>query len=123
MFFSSTATAMPQVQSGKLRALAVTTAKRIPALSNVPTIAESGVPGYEVVLWHGLIGPKGLPRAIVDRINSEVTKALNLKQTAEQLQTDGVAPAGGTPEQFGVQIRKEIEVWRKVAADAHVKVE
>jgi tripartite-type tricarboxylate transporter receptor subunit TctC len=123
IFFSSTATALPHVQSGKLRPIAVTTAKRIPALPNVPTVAESGVPGYEVILWHGLIGPKGLPRPIVDRINGEVTKALKLKETAEQLQNDGVAPAGGTPEQFAAQIKKEIQVWRKVAADAGVKAE
>src|SRR3954468_11219216 len=123
VFFSSTATAMPHVQSGKLRAIAVTTAKRIPALPNVPTVAESGLPGYEVILWHGLIGPKGLPRPVVERVNAEVTKALSLKQTADQLQNDGVAPAGGTPEQFLAQIRKEIDVWRKVAADAGVKAE
>ena len=123
VFFSSTANAMPHVKSGRLRALAVTTAKRIPALPEVPTIAESGVPGYEVILWHGLIGPKGLPRTVVDRINAEVTKTLKLKETAEQLQQDGVAPAGGTPEQFAAQIRKEIEIWRKVAATAGVKAE
>ena len=123
VFFSSTANAMPHVKGGKLRAVAVTTAKRIPALPDVPTVAESGVPGYDVVLWHGLIGPKGLPRAIVDRVNGEVTKSLKLQQTAEQLQNDGVAPAGGTPEQFAAQIKKEIGVWRKVAADAGVKAE
>ena len=123
VFFSSTATAMAQVQAGKLRALAVTTAKRIPALPEVPTLAESGVPGYDVTLWHGLIGPRGLPRPIVERINGTVTHALKLKETAEQLQNDGVAPAGGTPEQFLAQIKKEIEIWRKVAADAQVKAE
>jgi tripartite-type tricarboxylate transporter receptor subunit TctC len=123
VFFSSTATAMPHVQSGKLRAVAVSTAKRIPALPNVPTVAETGVPGYDVVLWHGLIGPKDLPRPIVDRINGDVTKALSLKATAEQLQNDGVAPAGGSPEQFRAQIEKEIKLWRKVAADAGVKAE
>jgi len=123
VFFSSTATAVPQVQAGKLRAVAVTTLKRIPALPDVPTVNESGVKGYDVVLWHGLIGPKGLPRPIVDRINAEATKALKVKETAEQLQNDGVAPAGGTPEQFGAQIRKEIGIWRKVAADAGVKAE
>jgi tripartite-type tricarboxylate transporter receptor subunit TctC len=123
VFFSSTATAMPHVQSGKLRAVAVSTAKRIPALPDVPTVAESGVPGYDVVLWHGLIGPKGLPRPIVERLNSEVTKALKLKETADQLQNDGVSPAGGSPEQFRAQIEKEIKVWRKVAADAGVKAE
>lgn len=123
VFFSSTANAMPHVKAGKLRAIAVTTAKRIPALPDVPTVAESGVPGYDVVLWHGLIGPKGLPRAVVDRINGEVTKSLKLKETAEQLQNDGVAPAGGTPEQFAAQIKREIGVWKKVAADAGVKAE
>src|SRR3954469_18970128 len=94
IFFSSTATAVPHVQSGKLKAIAVTSAKRIPALPDVPTVAESGLPGYDVILWHGLIGPKGLPRAIVDRLNAEVTKSLKLKETAEQLKSDGVAPAG-----------------------------
>jgi len=123
VFFSSTANAMPHVKAGKLRAIAVTTAKRIPALPDVPTVAESGVPGYDVVLWHGLIGPKGLPRAVVDRINGDVTKSLKLKETAEQLQNDGVAPAGGTPEQFAAQIKTEIGVWKKVAADAGVKAE
>src|SRR5712691_6626015 len=123
IFFSSTATAMPHVQAGKLRAIAVTTAKRIPVLPNVPTVAESGVPGYDVTLWHGLIGPKGMARPVVERINGEVTKALVAKETAVQLLNDGVAPAGGTPEQFLAQIKKEIEVWRKVAADASVKVE
>jgi tripartite-type tricarboxylate transporter receptor subunit TctC len=123
IFFSSTANAMPHVKSGRLKAIAVTTVKRIPALPEVPTVAESGVPGYEVTLWHGLIGPKGLPRAITDRINSEVTKVLELKETAEQLQNDGVAPAGGTPEQFSARIRNEIGVWRKVVTDAGVKAE
>ena len=123
IFFSSTASAMPHVKSGRLRAVAVTTTARIPALPDIPAVAESGVPGYDVTLWHGLIGPKGLPRAIVDRINDEVAKALKLKETAEQLQNDGVAPAGGTPENFAAQIKKEIEIWRKVVADAGVKAE
>ena len=123
VFFSSTATAVPHVQSGKLRAIAVTTLKRIPALPDVPTVNESGVKGYDVVLWHGLIGPKGLPRPIVNRINAEAGKALKVKETAAQLQNDGVAPAGGTPEQFLAQIKKEIGIWRKVAADAGVKAE
>ena len=123
VFFSSTATAVPQVQAGKLRALAVTTTKRIAALPDVPTVNESGVKGYDVVLWHGLIGPKGLPKPIVDRINAEASKALKLKETAQQLQNDGVAPAGGSPEQFRAVIQKEIGVWRKVATDAGVKAE
>jgi tripartite-type tricarboxylate transporter receptor subunit TctC len=123
VLFSSTATALPHVKSGRLKAIGVTTAKRIPALPEVPTVAESGLPGYEVVLWHGLIGPKGLPKAVVDRINGDVNKALKQKETADKLESDGVAPAGGTAEQFAAQIKKEIGVWRKVAADAGVKAE
>ncbi|HUK06018.1 MAG TPA: tripartite tricarboxylate transporter substrate binding protein [Burkholderiales bacterium] len=123
VLFSSTATALPHVKSGKLKAIGVTTAKRIPALPEVPTVKESGLPGYEVVLWHGLIGPKGLPREIVARISGEVNKALRLKETDDQLQNDGVSAAGGTPEQFGATIKKEIGVWKKVAADAGVKAE
>ena len=123
VLFSSTATALPHVKSGKLKAIGVTTSKRIPALPDVPTVAESGLPGYEVVLWHGLIGPKGLSKEVVDRISGEVNKVLKQKETSDQLETDGVAPAGGTPEQFAAQIKKEIGVWKKVAADAGVKAE
>src|SRR5258706_758392 len=123
VLFSSTAAALPHVKSGRLKAIGVTTAKRIPALPEVPTVAESGLPGYEVVLWHGLISPNGLPQAVVDRLSSEVSKVLKDKDAAEQLQNDGVAPAGGTAGQFATQIKKEIGVWRKVAADAGVKVE
>jgi tripartite-type tricarboxylate transporter receptor subunit TctC len=123
VFFSSTASAMPHVQAGKLRALAVTTAKRIPALPSTPTVAEAGVPGYDVTLWHGLIGPKGLPKGVVERINAEATKVLKLKETANQLQNDGVAPAGGAPGEFAATIKKEIGMWRKVVADAGVKAE
>jgi len=123
VFFSSAATALPHVQSGTLKALAVTTAKRLPALPNVPTVAEAGLPGYEVDLWHGLIAPKGLPRPIVDKINKAANESLMLKDTAEKLATDGVAPAGGTPEQFMATIRKEIDLWKKLAADGVIKAE
>jgi len=123
VLFSSTATALPHVKSGKLKAIGVTTAKRIPALPDVPTVAESGLPGYEVVLWHGLIGPKDLPKAVVDKIGAEVNKILKQTETAAQLESDGVAPAGGTSAQFAATIKKEIGVWKKVAADAGVKAE
>jgi len=123
LLFGSTAATLPHVKSGRLRALAVTTATRIPAEPEVPTVAEAGVPGYEATLWHGLIGPKGLPSAIVQRINGEVTTVLKLNETAEQLQNDGVSPAGGTPEQFLATIKKEIDVWRQVVRDADVRVE
>jgi tripartite-type tricarboxylate transporter receptor subunit TctC len=123
VFFSSASTALPQIQGGKLRALAVTTAKRIPALPNVPTVMESGVADYNVTLWHGLIGPKGMDPKIVEKINATVLKALKLKETEEQLQNDGVAPAGGSAAQFGATIKAEIELWRKVVAAANIKAD
>lgn len=123
LYFSTTAAAMPHVKSGRLRALAVTTSKRLPSAPDIPTVAESGVPGYEAIQWHGLIGPKGLPRPIVDRINAEVSKLLEQKEAAEHLQNDGVSPAGGTPEQFLATIEKEISIWRKVVNDVGINAE
>jgi tripartite-type tricarboxylate transporter receptor subunit TctC len=119
----SVSTTLQHVRAGRLRALAVTTARRIPAEPDLPTVMEAGVPGYETTLWHGLIGPKGLPPQVVERMHAEVTRLLNLREAAEQLQTDGVSPAGGSPEQFRETIRAEIAVWRKVVADAGVKVD
>ena len=123
IFFSSTATALPHVKSGRLRALAVTGAKRLPTEPNVPTIAESGVKGFDVLLWHGLIGPKNLPKPVVELINAEVNKVLKIKETAAQLETDGVAPAGGDAARFGAQIKKEIALWKDVVAKTGVKVQ
>jgi tripartite-type tricarboxylate transporter receptor subunit TctC len=123
VFFSSASTAMPQVQAGKLRAIGVTTAKRIAALPNVPTVGESGVKDYDVTLWHGLIGPRGMPPEIVNKINAAVGKALKLKESEQTLQNDGVSPAGGTPQQFGDTIRKEIDTWGKVVKAADIKAE
>jgi len=123
LFCTSTATALPHVKAGKLRALAVTTAYRLPAEPNVPTLAESGVKGYDVALWHGLIAPKGMPKVAVDKMNAEVNKMLKAKETAEQLQTDGVEPKGGTPQAFREQIRKEVELWKKTVAATGVKVQ
>jgi tripartite-type tricarboxylate transporter receptor subunit TctC len=121
--WGSIAAALPQVRNGRLRAIAVTTAQRTPALPDIPTIAESGVKGYDVILWHGLIGPKGLPRPIVDRVNGELNKALKAKDMEEKLAADGVAAAGGTSEQFGATIKRDIETWRKVVQMAGVKAE
>jgi len=123
LFCTSTATALPHVKAGRLRAIAVTTANRLPAEPNVPTLAESGVKGYDVPIWHGLIAPKGMPRVAVDKMNAEVNKLLKSKDTAEQLQTDGVSPKGGTPEAFRDQIRKEIDLWKKTVAATGVKAE
>jgi len=124
LFFSSTATALPHVQSGALRALAVTTRERLGTLAAIPTIAESGLPAYDVPLWHGMIGPAGVSSDIVARLVSESRRTLSLRETAEQLAQDGVAPAPeGSPAQFRDRIRSEIDQWRGVVARAGVRIE
>lgn len=123
LIFGSVATTLQYVKSGRLRSLAVTTPRRIAAAPEVPTVAEAGVPGYQVILWHGLVGPKGMPRAIVERVNREVNEALKAKDMEQLLSTDGVSPAGGTPEQFQAQITADIERWRTVVQRAGIKVE
>jgi len=120
--FATSQTGLAQAKAGRVRALAVTTPQRIAAETDLPTIAEAGVPGYEVTNWHGLIGPKSIPRAVVDRLNGEMNKILKAKEMEERLQGDGVSPSGGTPEQLAEQIRKEIEQWRQVVTRAGVKI-
>ena len=123
VFFSSASTAVPHIAGGKLRAVAVTTKKRIPALPDVPTVAEQGIANYDVTLWHGLIGPKGMPPEVVAKVNAAVTRALKLKETEEQLKNDGVAPAGGSPQQFADTIKREIDSWAKVVKAANIKAD
>jgi tripartite-type tricarboxylate transporter receptor subunit TctC len=121
--FATPQTGLRQAKAGRVRPLAVTSATRLAAAPDVPTIAESGVPGYEVVNWQALIGPKGLPRAIVERINGVVNQAVRSREMEDKLQADGVSPAGGTPEQLHGQIRREIEIWRRVIAHAGIRAE
>ena len=123
LIFGSVATTLQYVKSGRLRSLAVTTPKRISAAPDVPTVQEAGVPGYQVILWHGLVGPKGIPRAIVERVNREANEALKAKEMEQLLSTDGVSPAGGTPDQFQALIKTDIERWRTVVQRGGIKVE
>lgn len=122
LVFATAPVGLPQAKAGRLRALAVTTSARVPAEPGLPTVAESGVPGYEVTNWHGLIGPKGLPPPVVERLNGEMTKIIRGKDMEERLQSDGLSAAGGTPGELYEQIRKEIEQWRQVVLRAGVKI-
>ncbi|HSQ02517.1 MAG TPA: tripartite tricarboxylate transporter substrate binding protein [Burkholderiales bacterium] len=123
LLWGSVAAALPQVKNKRLRPIAVSTAKRIEAAPEVPTVNESGLKGYDVILWHGLIAPKNLPKPIVDRVNGDLNKILKQKEMADKLAGDGVTAAGGTPEQFGALIKRDIETWRKVVQKAGVKPE
>ena len=101
----------------------MTTGTRVPALPELPTVAEAGLPGYAVAIGHGLIGPKGMPKEAVASLNSEINKILQSKETAAELLKDGVFPAGGTQEQFTAQIKKELVVWNKLMAEGNIKPE
>jgi tripartite-type tricarboxylate transporter receptor subunit TctC len=123
LYFAASATAMPQVKSGRATALGVTSAERVPALPDVPTIAETGYPGYDVTLWYGLIGPKDMPASLVQRLNQEVGKILAAPETAQKLEIDGAYAAGGTSTAFGATIAKEVAMWRQVVGKLHIKTE
>jgi tripartite-type tricarboxylate transporter receptor subunit TctC len=114
---------MPHVQSGRLRALAIGSAKRIPSLSEVPTIAESGVPGYEAYSWVGMIGPAHMPRELTQRLSREVNDALKQKDFSDKLNSEGALPDGNTPEQFTTYIKAEIDKWGAVVRSANIKVD
>jgi len=122
LVFSSTASSLAHVNSGKLKPIAVTGMKRLDSLPNVPTVNESGLPGYDMILWHGLIGPKNMPPEIVARLNEAIQKILKMPETAQRLESEGVVPAvDGTPAKFEALIKAEVGIWAKVAAAAGIK--
>ena len=123
VIFGSVATTLQFIKSGRLRGLAVTTAQRIAAAPELPTVAEAGVPGYQVVLWHGLVAPKGIPAPIVQRLNQAANDALKGKDVADVLGSDGVTPAGGSPDQFREVIRNDIARWSDVVKKANIKID
>ena len=123
VIFGSILPTLPHVRSGRLRGIAVTTAQRVAAEPNIPTVAESGLPGYEVNNWNGLIAPRGTPRAIVERLNAEFAKILKTRDVTQRLQNDGGAPAGGSPEEFEARLAKETALWSKVIATGGIRVE
>jgi tripartite-type tricarboxylate transporter receptor subunit TctC len=114
---------LPHVKAGKLRALAVTTSKRHPGLPEVPTVAESGLAGYETVAWFGLFAPAGTPKEIVQRLNREVNAILALPEIRERLLGLGMEPMPGTPEDFTARQAADIAKWKKVVADSGAKVD
>jgi tripartite-type tricarboxylate transporter receptor subunit TctC len=102
------------VKTGKLRALAVATSKRLPLLPDLPTISEAGVPGYEATQWYGVLAPAGTPKPIVAKLNAEMAKAIKGPDVREKLAADAAEPVGNSPEEFGAFIKKEIARWAPV---------
>jgi tripartite-type tricarboxylate transporter receptor subunit TctC len=121
--FAGVPNALSQVPQGRLRALAVTTAKRIPQLPDVPTMQEAGVPGYEASVWLALLAPAGTPKDIVMRLNSEVAKVMSAPETQKALYDAGVEPTPSTPEAMADYMVKDMTRWAKVIKDTGIKLE
>ncbi len=123
LMFDNVPNVLPHVKSGRLLALAQTGSKRSALVADIPTVAEAGVPGYEVIVWFGLVAPAGTPREVVQKLNAEVLRILAMPDVRERFLAQGVEPVGSTPEQFGDHIRVQMAKWAKVVADAGVKAE
>ena len=119
--FTGAPAVLPHLKSGRLRALAVSSAQRIAALPEVPTVAESGYAGWEADQWYGIVAPAGTPAAVVSRLNAEINKALALSEVAQQLAIEGAVPMPGTPQAFGALIRREIPRWAEVVKAGNVR--
>jgi len=114
---------VPQVKAGKIRALAVSPARRSPALPDVPTVAEAGVPGYDSGAWFGLVAPANTPKDLVAKLSREIARILKLPDVSARLADLGAESVGGTPEQFSAHIKAEIAKWAKVIRDANVELQ
>jgi tripartite-type tricarboxylate transporter receptor subunit TctC len=123
LYVSSVPTLLQHIKQGKLRALAVTSAKRVDDLPSVPTINESGYKGFDAVTWFGLLAPAHTPKDVIARLNAEFNKALKQPELSKRLGDEGADPAGGSPEQFAKLIHDEIPRWGKVVKDSGAKVD
>ncbi len=121
--FDAMPTALPQVKAGKLRPLAVTTAKRSAQLPELPTIAEAALPGYEAAGWFGFAAPAGTPRDVVNKLNREIVRILKLPDVRERLVAQGAEPVGDSPEEFATFIKAEAAKWGKVIKTRNLKIE
>ncbi|HWI14827.1 MAG TPA: tripartite tricarboxylate transporter substrate-binding protein, partial [Burkholderiales bacterium] len=123
LMFASIPPTLAHVRSGKLRALGVGGAKRVATLPEVPTIAESGLPGYEAYSWGGFLGPQNLPKEIVSRLNKAFTEVLTTKETMDRLLEGGTVATPSTPEEFRTHLASELKKWGEVARSAHIQAD
>jgi len=123
LMFDSMPSAMPHVKSGKIRALAVTTAKRSPTVPDLPTVAESGVPGFDISTWYGVWAPAGTPKDIVNKVAAEMAKVLQQPAVRERLAALGAEPAGNTPEEFAAYCQSELAKWSRIVRQSGAKAD
>jgi tripartite-type tricarboxylate transporter receptor subunit TctC len=122
MMIGNVLTLLPHIQSGRIKAIAVTSRERSPSLPHLPTIAEAGVPGYEAMGWNGVFAPAKTPRAIVNKLNADIVRVLNMPDVRERLAAMGSTPVGGSPEQFADYVKREIERWGRVIRNSGIKI-
>ncbi|VTU29401.1 Argininosuccinate lyase [Variovorax sp. RA8] len=115
--------ALPFIQTGKVRPLAIAAAKRSPLMPDVPTAAEAGLPGYEASSWHGFVTPAGTPQPVIDKLNRDLNTVFAMDDVKKVFAQQGVAPAGGTPAQFRTFIDGQMKLWKKVVQDARITAE
>jgi tripartite-type tricarboxylate transporter receptor subunit TctC len=123
MMFDNMPSALPHVKAGKLRALGVSTSKRSTTAPDVPTVAESGLPGFDVTVWFAVLAPAATPRDITDRLHRTLVKALQAGDVRERLASQGAEAVGNTPEQFTAQMKTDLAKWAKVVKDANIKLD
>ena len=123
LIFATLASAIPQIKAGRIKGIAVTTARRAALLPDVPTLSEAGLSGFDANNWYGIVVPARTPRAIIERLNAEVTKILHLPDVKATLLNQGLDPAPGTPEQFGAYMKSERVKWAKVIRESGAKAE
>jgi len=122
-FFATPISTASQMKSGKARAIATTGAKRDPLMPDVPTVAESGYPGYEALNWYGYLAPAKTPKEVIERLHRDIAKALATPKVVEGLRKTGVEPVAMTPEEFGRYIKREYDTWGKVVKEAGIKAQ
>ena len=122
MVFADPISALPHVNAGTLRALAVTSKERSPVAPDVPTISESGYPGFDAIAWHGILAPANTPPAIVKKLNAEIVKALKDPETKALLEKQAMQTVGNSPEEFATFITQDIAIWKEVADQAQIEV-
>jgi tripartite-type tricarboxylate transporter receptor subunit TctC len=122
IFFGNITNVLPLIREGKLRAFGITSRKRSPQIPELPTMEELGFPGFDATAWFGLMGPAGLPRPIVDKLNAETIKILAQPDVRAKLEGLGVQLVGNTPEQFAEIVKSELPMWGKVLKDAGIKM-
>lgn len=123
LMFDTMLSSMPHVKAGKLKALAVTSSQRSPSASDIPTVAESGLPGYEAIAWNGVLAPAGTPKEVVDRLNAELKKVLDSPEVKQRFKAQGFAAAWSTPTVYASFLQAEVDKWGKVVKTSDAKVD